>query len=193
MMLKTLNVYCSLIRIQILTVLGAQIGEPIFAPLLRQPDSITYWSRDLLPACRSPHRSPNWSNRLWTPRPPGTQCGPVVRPRTNDKRSDIMKVKWWECRGMERWGHMWSGGCRMVDEETDKRPRMFRWQRNASWSYATLNKNLMFEFRFWLTVFNAVQDTIIQLSFRSIASETFGISFRALFRLKMDQSGSKSS
>lgn len=40
---------------------------------------------ELLPACRSPRRSPDWSNRLWTPLPSGPRCGPEVSQTPNDR------------------------------------------------------------------------------------------------------------
>lgn len=39
----------------------------------------------LLPACRSPHRSPDWSNRPWTPRPSGPRCGPEIGQTSNHR------------------------------------------------------------------------------------------------------------
>lgn len=39
---------------------------------------------ELLPACPSPHRSPDWSNRPWTPRPSGPRCGPEISQTPND-------------------------------------------------------------------------------------------------------------
>lgn len=41
----------------------------------RRPSSLLL---ELLPACCSPHHSPDWSNRPWIPRPSATQCGPEV-------------------------------------------------------------------------------------------------------------------
>lgn len=40
---------------------------------------------ELLPACRSPHRSPDWSNRPWTPQPSGPRCGPEIGQTPNDR------------------------------------------------------------------------------------------------------------
>lgn len=55
---------------------------------------------DLLPACRSPHRSPDWSNRPWTPRPSGPRCGPEIGQTPNDRAprhedEPIATQEWW--------------------------------------------------------------------------------------------------
>lgn len=50
------------------------------ALLLGDPDG-----RQLLPASRSPHRSPDLSSRPWTPRLSGTRCGPEVGQTANDR------------------------------------------------------------------------------------------------------------
>lgn len=58
---------------------------------------------ELLPACPSPHRSPDWSNRPWTPRPSGPRCGPEIGQTPNDRaphREDepIVTRGWWRWR-----------------------------------------------------------------------------------------------
>lgn len=58
---------------------------------------------ELLPACPSPHRSPDWSNRPWTPRPSGPRCGPEIGQTPNDRaphREDepIVTQGWWRWR-----------------------------------------------------------------------------------------------
>lgn len=55
---------------------------------------------ELLPACRSPHRSPDWSNRPWTPRPSGPRCGPEIGQTPNDRAprhedEPIVTQGWW--------------------------------------------------------------------------------------------------
>lgn len=54
----------------------------------------------VLPACRSPHRGPDWSNRPWTPRPSGPHCGPEISQTANDRAprhedEPIATQGWW--------------------------------------------------------------------------------------------------
>lgn len=88
--------------------------------------SVRSWR--LLPACRSPHRSPDWSNRPWTLRPAGHRCGPEIGQTPSDIIMRINqsqhrdgggptacreKMKTWRVEGQTDW-------------QTDRHSWMFR-------------------------------------------------------------------
>lgn len=107
--------FCSAVLLLILVVLFCsevwQTPSLFFLPVL-----------ELLPACRSPHRSPDWSNKPWTPRPSGHRCGPEISQTPNDKAphhedEPIDKQGWWWWMTMrsvacKKWGHGWKSGQR---------------------------------------------------------------------------------
>lgn len=84
-------------------VTGSDHGSALLLTGLTNTTSSLRPVLELLPACRSPHRSPDWSNRPWTPRPWGPRCGPEIGQTPNDRAphhedEPIATQGWWPKR-----------------------------------------------------------------------------------------------